>query len=53
MKKDKTATSYEAKALEYLRKSKETDDMDLSDFYYKQYIEYTFKGDLKKGNKDD
>ena len=46
--KEKSKT-YKEKALEYLRLSKETDDVGLSDHYYNMYIEYTFKGDIHDG----
>lgn len=45
---NKDTKSYYERAKEYLRKSKETDDADLSDHYYKQYMEYLFKGDQTK-----
>lgn len=51
---NKDTKSYYEKAKEYLRKSKETDDADLSDHYYKQYMEYLFKGDqIKEKEKND
>lgn len=40
--------SYYERAKDFLRKSKETNDADLSDHYYKQYMEYLFKGDQEK-----
>ena len=45
---NKDTKNYYEIAKEYLRKSKETNDADLSDHYYKQYMEYLFKGDQAK-----
>jgi len=51
---NKDIKSYYEIAKEYLRKSKETNDADLSDYYYKQYMEYLFKGDqIKEKEKND